>query len=162
MEVYQSSGELIARPVEPYMCNMTEISKIGYNYMSPYPELALTSQTNTITTSITSLKVVKNIGGTFTLIPIMNIQSGDSIDNYKFKWEKYIDGTWYTIVPFTNGTYSIDQDNISFIMHIKEGSNSTITVTDADKYTYRCTFAKDFVNAGENIAISDWSIENSY
>ena len=40
--------------LKPYLCNSSEITNIGYNYISPYPELAIASQTDTVTTGLTT------------------------------------------------------------------------------------------------------------
>ena len=149
VEVYMYEGKLRAAPVTPYLCNYTEINKIGYNYMSPYPELSVASQKNTVTTSISGLKVMKTIGGKYLLSPVMNIQIGDSIDNYFYRWEKYINGTWYVIVPFS-ARNQIDGTT----------RYSSIEVTDADRYQYRVTFAKSFEL--ETQIVQQFDIQSDY
>lgn len=158
VEVFLRNNELYAQPVEPYLCNYTEISKIGYNYMSPYPELAVASQKDTVTTSMSAIKVEKTLTGSFRLTPVMNIQYGDDVSNYYYRWEKLINGTWYVIVPFqSQKTYITGEDgNIT----IKKKDYSSIEVSDADKYLYRCTFAKSFEL--EDAIVSEWSPLNDY
>lgn len=149
VEVYLFGPELIATPVSPYLCNYTEVTKIGHNYMSPYPELAVASQLNTVTTSITGLKVTKTIGGSFILTPVMNIQIGDSLDNYYYRWEKFINGKWHTFITFMS-QYNNDLDQQFY----------SIEVNDADKYQYRVTFAKSF-EMYTNV-VPDFNIRKSY
>lgn len=158
VEIYLESNELKARPVSPYLCNSTELTKIGFNYMSPYPEYAVASQLNTVTTSITGVNVRKTIGGRFLLTPVMNIQIGDSVNNYYFRWEKLINGTWYVVVPFSSQkTYLTAEDGT---IQIKKKDYSSLEVDDADQFIYRCTFAKSFEL--EPTAVNEWNINNSY
>ena len=147
IEVGLKEDELYAKPVEPYLLNYTEVEKIGYNYMSPYPELAVASQKETATTSIKAIKVDKLIGGRFRLSPVMNIQIGDSIDNYYFRWEKFIDGKWYVIIPF-----SLQK------LADKPNDYSSITVDDADETNYRVTFARAFEDEA-NLQTLDYYFE---
>ena len=149
IEVYIVEGELRASPISPYLCNYTEITKIGYNYMSPYPELAVASQDNTVTTSISAIKVLKTVGNRYLLQPVMNIQIGDSIDNYYFRWEKYVNGNWYVIIPF----YAQKNSNLS-------ERYSSIEVDDANQYSYRVTFAKSFELEGE--IVEEFDATKSY
>jgi hypothetical protein len=127
--------------------------------MSPYPELAVASQENTVTTSITGIKVRKTTRGTYHLTPVMNIQYGDSINNYLFRWEKLVNGTWYTIITFAmQKVYlpGLDGSNIT----TEQKDYSSIEVTDANKYSYRCTFAKSF--EVEPTAVDKWDISKDY
>lgn len=133
IEVGLLSDTLYATPVSPYLLNWSEIEKIGYNYLSPYPEFAVVSEQNTVTTRTANIKTEKLIDGTFRLSPIMFIQSGDNVNNYFFRWEKYIDGKWYTIISFL-------EQKLGFY----NKTCATIIVDDADKYLYRVTFAKSF------------------
>lgn len=158
IEVYLDTNELKARPVKPYLCNYTEITKIGYNYMSPYPELAVASQEDTVTTSISAIKVRKTIGGRYLLTPVMNIQKGDSLSNYYFRWEKFVDGTWYVIVPFSSQKPNLP--GIDNVINLEKQDYSSLEVGDADQYIYRCTFAKSFEL--EPTAVDNWDIENDY
>lgn len=158
VEISLESNELRARPITPYLCNYTELTKIGYNYMSPYPELAVASQKDTVTTSIAAVNVRKMIGGGFVLTPVMNIQIGDDISNYYFRWEKLVNGTWYVIVPFAaQKTYLAAQDGT---IQIRKVDYSSLQVDDADQFIYRCTFAKSFEL--EPTAVDEWSILKSY
>ena len=149
-------NKLNATVLTPYICNNNEIVNIGYNYISPYPELAVASQTDTVTTSISRLLVKKTIYGRFILQPILNIQIGDDINNYWFRWEKYIDNTWYTIIPFR-----IQDVNYHNYLNITSIDNyNTIEVDDADKVMYRVTFAKSFETP--NVIVNDWELTDNY
>jgi len=158
VEVSLKDNELFAQPVEPYLCNYTELTKIGYNYMSPYPEQAVASQKDTVTTSMSAIKVEKTLAGSFKLTPVMNIQIGDSVNNYYYRWEKLINGTWYVIVPFqSQKTYITGEDGK---ITIEKKDYSSIEVSDADEYMYRCTFAKSFEL--EDAIVSEWSPLDDY
>lgn len=101
------SNELLAHTVEPYSCNTTEIVNIGYNYLSPYPELCRSTQYNQVITSIGGILVTKNKYGRYTLTPQMNFAQGESENDYYFKWEKKIDNDWYTIHSYKDNLYSL-------------------------------------------------------
>lgn len=158
IEVYLFQNELKARPVEPYLCNYTEITKIGYNYMSPYPELAVASQEDTVTTSISGIKVQKTIYGKYLLTPVMNIQIGDSINNYYFRWEKYKNGTWYTVIPYASQKVIIQGLNEQY--QVEKKDYSSLEVDDANECIYRCSFAKSFEL--ESTPITPWNITSDY
>ena len=160
IEVSMFANNLVARPITPYLCNYTEITKIGYNYMSPYPELAVASQLNTVTTSITGIKVTKKIAGNFLLTPIMNIQIGDSVDNYYYRWEKNINGTWYTVVPFAAQRQAFLPSGDGTSIPVERKNYYYIEVDDADKYTYRCTFARAFETTTD--VVEPWNMASNY
>lgn len=144
-------NELVAKVLAPHICNNSEIVNIGYNYISPYPELALATQTNTVTTSISQIAVRKLITGKFLLEPIMNIQIGDSINNYWFRWEKKIENVWYTIIPFR-----IQDPSYQKMLGLSSDNPYTsIEVEDADSVQYRVTFAKAF-ETPDNIINDEW------
>ena len=111
-----------AECVEPYIINGTELTKIGYNYLSPYPELCIASQTDTVSTSIYGLNTEKLQNDYYRLTPLMNIQIGDSADNYYYKWEKEIGNTWYTIYTFAS-------QFVNYSMYWKKIDNSKILNT---------------------------------
>lgn len=139
VDVYE--GRLRAQPIKPYLCNMTEVKNLGYNLLSPYPEQAIASQKDTVTTGVSFLKVEAQADNKYTLIPIVNVQLGDNINNYKFRWEKYINNQWVVIVPFTSQDLTPPQ--------------TTISVDDADRYQYRVTMAQDFENANVTVAAAE-------
>lgn len=158
IEITLEHNELVAKPVSPYLCNYTEITKIGYNWLSPYPELAVASQKNTVTTSITGVKVKKTMGNSYILTPVMNIQIGDDVSNYYFRWEKFINGVWHVVVPFNSQDFSYETTEGETIFEKKD--YSFLEVTDADKYSYRCTFAKSFANSKK--IVGEWKRESNY
>ena len=159
VEVYLQSDELKAKPVEPYLINNSELVNIGFNYMSPYPELAIASQKDTVTTSIANVKVNKTTGGRYLLQPIMNIQKGDSVKNYYFRWEKLIDGVWYCVVPFKSQKQLLPTEDDNS-MELEKYDYSTLEVDDADTVQYRCTFAKSFENSTD--VVEPFDITKSY
>ncbi len=159
IEVYLDTDELRAKPVSPYLCNYTEITKIGYNYMSPYPELAVASQKNTVTTSMSAIKVQKTVGGKFLLTPVMNIQIGDSVNNYYYRWEKLINGVWYVVVPFISQDGNIANHHGATDV-IEKKPDYQLEVDDADVYQYRCTFAKEFEEKIDTV--NEWDATKSY
>lgn len=100
------TNELIAHTVVPYSCNTTEITNIGYNYLSPYPELCRSTQYDQVITSIGGILAVKNLYGRYTLIPQMNFAQGESEHDYYFKWEKKVGDEWYTIHSYKDNVYT--------------------------------------------------------
>ena len=99
------SNELVAHTVTPHSCNTTEITNIGYNYLSPYPELCRSTQYDQAITSIGGVLAIKNIYGRYTLTPQMNFAQGESEHDYYFKWEKKIGDEWFTIHSYKDNTY---------------------------------------------------------
>lgn len=149
-------NRLTATVLSPYICNNNEITNIGYNYISPYPELAIASQTDTVTTSISRILVKKTIHGKYLLEPIFTIQLGDDIKNYWFRWEKFVNNTWYTIVPFR-----IQDTNYQSSIGLSSTADySKIEVDDADTVQYRVTFAASFETP--NIIVNDWELTEDY
>lgn len=124
VKVSITDGKPYAECVEPYIINGTELTKIGYNYLSPYPELCIASQTNTVSTSIYGLNVEKLQNNEYRLTPLMNIQTGDSSDNYYYKWEKEIGNTWYTVYTFAS-------QFINYTMYWKKIDDSKILNSDS-------------------------------
>jgi hypothetical protein len=147
-------NKLVANVLEPHICNNSEITNIGYNYMSPYPELAVGSQEDTVTTSIGRIVIRKTLFGTYLLEPIFNIQVGDNIRNYWFRWEKCINDVWYTIVSF-----KIQDPNYQRTIGLSsQTSYTSIEVTDADTVQYRVTFARSFETP--NVVVPEWNLAN--
>ena len=100
------SNELVANIVTPYSCNTTEITNIGYNYLSPYPELCRSTQYNQAITSIGGILAVKNLYGKYTLTPQMNFAQGETEHDYYFKWDKKVGDEWVTIYSYKDNTYT--------------------------------------------------------
>lgn len=152
------NNALYAEPVTPYFCNNNEISLIGYNYMSPYPEYCRISQGDTVTTSIGGLLPIKRIDGSYLLEPQMTFQSGESATDYLYRWEKRVNNKWYVIHTFKSQDPNnlIDSDSGSSDI----SSLSTLVVHDADKYQYRVTFAKAFDK--ESVYVAGWNSSTKY
>lgn len=168
------SNELVAHTVKPYSCNTEEIKNIGYNYLSPYPELCQSSRYDQVITSIGNVLAIKKIGGRYTLTPQMNFAQGETENDYCFKWEKKIGTEWYTLYAFKDNFYNEtvytyikdpkgdytyinnrpekyeesmgDIDRYTRVSTIEKRKKDlyTIEVDDADKYQYRVSFAKSF------------------
>ena len=115
------SNKLIASVIKPYSCNTTEVTNIGYNYLSPYPELCSSTQYNQVITSIGGILPIKSIYGRYTLTPQMNFAQGETEHDYYFKWEKKIGDEWYTLYSYKDNTYEtkifsyIEDPNGSYI-----------------------------------------------
>lgn len=135
------SNDLIAHVIEPYYCNTEEIVNIGYNYLSPYPELCRKTQYDQAITSIGGLLAIKSITGTYTLTPQMNFAQGESEADYYFKWEKKVGEDWVTIYSYKDNIYTTIENDVS-VQHKRD--LFTIEVADADQYLYRVSFAKSF------------------
>lgn len=151
------NNQLVAEPVEPHLCNNTELSIIGFNYLSPYPEYCRKSETNTITTSIGGLLARKNRDGTFLLEPQMTLQSGDTSQDYYYRWEKRVNSQWYVIHTFKSQDPSawLDTTDTAPLNPL-----TSLTVNDADKFQYRVTFAKSFEK--ELLFVSEWNNKTTY
>jgi len=146
IEVKLVDNVLIASPVQPYMVGSGEYTSIGPNYLSPYPEMARVTMFDQTITSIVSILVNKTILGRYLLEPQMTFAPGESHTDYYYKWEKQIDGTWFTI-------YSFKDNVITEERALEDGTTETVTfkrdlsiidVDDADTALYRVTFAKSF------------------
>ena len=161
VEVYFDTNELHAHVIVPYVINSTEYVKIGENYLSPYPELCIDSNNNSVTTNSYNgfLKVERLIGGSYSLHPIMNFVAGENYEDYYYRWEKFIDGQWYTIITFKSQDVSIyNKTNPSEKLNDYHPYN--ITVKDADRFKYRCTFCKTFEK--QTGIIQEFDKESSY
>lgn len=166
-------NELTASLVQPYFCNNSEITNIGYNLLSPYPELCTLTQYNQVITSITGLIAVKQQSGNYILTPQMNFANNETEHDYYFKWEKFIDNEWRTIISYKdniieltnfvedaeNGIYLFNEVSKQYELiydkdyvgtkYSKETAASkrnlfTLEVDDAHLYQYRVSFAKSF------------------
>jgi hypothetical protein len=118
VQVELLSNELFATVIQPHFCNTSEISNIGYNYLSPYPELCRATQYNQVITSIGGILANKNIYGRYTLTPQMNFAQGETENDYYFKWEKKIGDEWGVVHSYKDNILS--SVDINFIED-KEG-----------------------------------------
>ena len=126
---------LQASIVEPYKCTGNELINIGYNYLSPYPELCLGTTYNQAITSISNLSVIPQKDGRYLLKPQMTFAGIETEVDYFYKWEKKLGDQWVTIRSFKNNIITEDGTKLDC---------STLIVDDADKFQYRVTFAKSF------------------
>ena len=150
------NNQLIAEPVRPYRCNNTEISLLGYNYLSPYPEYCRGTQLNTVTTSIGGLIAYKTKEGSYILEPQMTFQTGETPQDYLYRWEKKINNQWFVIHTFkSQDPNTWTEETYSAVAPI-----STLVVHDADRYQYRVTFAKAFEK--ETSYVEEWSNVKQY
>ncbi len=150
-----SENKLIARIVKPYQCNTEEIINIGYNYLSPYPELCRTSMYDQVITSIGGVVAIKQLDGTYLLQPQMNFAQGETEQDYCFKWEKCIDKEWIVIYSYKDNYLTVNDAQV-------KNNYYTITVPDADKYQYRVSFAKAFEKAPDNTESWNYSTPMYY
>lgn len=100
------NNELVASVITPYQLNTSEVTNIGYNYLSPYPELCRTTQYDQAITSIGGLLAIKNMYGRYTLTPQMNFAQGETENDYYFKWEKKVNDEWITIYSYKDNVYT--------------------------------------------------------
>lgn len=152
------SNELVANIVTPYLCNTSEITNIGYNYLSPYPELCRATQYNQVITSIGGVLAIKNLYGRYTLTPQMNFAQGETEHDYYFKWEKKVGDDWITIYSYKDNVYRLPDKSGAIVQH--KLNLYTIEVDDADKYQYRVSFAKSFEQPSE--IAEEWSYTKTY
>lgn len=149
VEVYSdSNGALVAYVMQPKLLNGVVQSSIGLNYLSPYPELCLETETDQAITSIGALiPLYSFVNGTkeFFLKPIMTIAGNEDINEYSFRWEKFVDGEWLVVKKFKDNYYNVLKfENNEYINKTVKVNLSYLNVNDADKYKYRVTFAKSF------------------
>jgi hypothetical protein len=132
VQVSQVGYELKASIVDPHVCNNSEIQHIGYNYLSPYPDLCRSTQYNSASTAIGAVLVQKLITGQFKLTPMMSFRQDADTTHFYYKWEKCVNGVWYVVVSY--------KDNFNHT----PGYYYELTVDDADKYLYRVTYTDIF------------------
>ena len=148
------NNELIASVVKPYACGSEEITNIGFNYMSPYPELCRETRYNQVITSITGLLSIKTSTGLYRLQPIMNFANNETEHDYYFKWEKKIGEEWYVVYSYKDNLITLSNNET-----IKQNL-FTIEVKDADQYQYRVSFAKSFEQS--NKISEQWDYYKTY
>lgn len=150
VEVYlDSKNLLVARVMLPKLIDAYVATEIGLNQLSPYPEYCLTTTFDQAITNVNTVVVqhkVFNDKSYFELKPIMTVANGDSINDYYFRWEKLINGTWYVVKRFrdnVSNTFIFDQ-NENLLPYKIRNDFSYLIVDDADQYQYRVTIAKNF------------------
>lgn len=148
------NNELVASVVRPYACGSEEIVNIGYNYLSPYPELCRETRYNQVITSITGLLAIKTLTGNYRLQPIMNFANNETEHDYYFKWEKKIGKEWFVVYSYKDNLVTLNKDTIKQNLF-------TIDVEDADKYQYRVSFAKSFEKISQTNT-KEWSYFSTY
>lgn len=156
VQIELEANQLRASIVIPHKCSTEEITNIGFNYLSPYPELCRETKYNQVITSIGGLLCKKTIGGLYLLQPLMNFANNDTEQDYFFKWEKKVGDDWFTIYSYKDniGTRAGSTERVKQNLY-------TIEVTDADKYQYRVSFAKSFEQTSE-IVTSVWDYNKVY
>lgn len=154
-----ASNKLIAYVILPYICNTTEITNIGYNHLSPYPEFCRETKYNQAITSIGGLLVTKSIYGRYTLIPQMTFAQGETEEDYYFKWEKCINNEWVVIHSYQDNVHTLTENGE---LVYKKVNLFTIEVSDADKYLYRVSFAKSFEKTPDTDTAIPWSYDKEY
>jgi hypothetical protein len=143
IEIFLEGQELKASPVIPTMVAPTEYISFGYNYLSPYPELCISTVFNQAITEIKGITIRKTIytreGKTiFKLEPFMNFIQGETISDYCYRWEKLHNGKWVAVNTFQDNYF--EEDGV-----VKKNTLYSIEVLDANQTNYRVTFAKDFL-----------------
>jgi hypothetical protein len=150
VEIYpDSNGKLLAYVLSPKLLNSIVLATIGFNYVSPYPELCMETETNQAITSIGALlPLYSNLNGVkqFVLKPIMTIAANEELQEYYFRWEKFKDGKWLTVKRFQDNFYITLSKNLnnSYSEKVYNLDYSSLIVNDADEFKYRVTFAKSF------------------
>jgi hypothetical protein len=149
VEVYpDSNGKLLAFVLTPKLLNSIVLSNIGFNYVSPYPELCMETETNQAITSIGAvIPLYSNLNGVkeFVLKPIMTIAANEELQEYYFRWEKFKDGRWVTVKRFKDNFYStLSKDGNVYKEKTYKLDFSYLIVNDADEFKYRVSFSKSF------------------
>jgi hypothetical protein len=146
VEIYSDEGgELLAYVMPPKLLNGIVQNSIGLNYLSPYPEFCLDTETNQAITSISALVPLYfkvNGQNKFILKPIMTIAGNEDISEYYFRWEKLVNNQWVVVTRFEENVWAtVNEDGSPSAIKI---DYSYIVVDDADKYKYRVSFGKNF------------------
>lgn len=149
VEIYpDDNGKLLAFVMEPKLLNSIVLKTIGFNYVSPFPELCLETENNQVITSIGALiPLYSNIDGTkeFILKPIMTIAANEDLEEYYFRWEKFVNGRWVVIKRFEDNFFTtLEKVGTTFEPREYKIDLSFLVVKDADEFKYRVTFAKSF------------------
>jgi hypothetical protein len=147
VEVFpDSNGKLLAFVLIPKTLNSVSYSTIGENYLSPYPELCLETEKDQAITSIGALIPLYFLNNghekQFILKPIMTLAANEEMNEYKFRWEKFVDNQWVVVKRFldnSTNTVSLNNTPSRIVFDL-----SYLVVNDADEYKYRVTFAKSF------------------
>lgn len=100
VEIHFENTELYGYVCSPYKCSYNEMKNLGGNLLSPYPEYCMKTLYNQVDTSLNSLIPFKNKYGMYTLTPIGTFANNLAEKDFVYKWEKFIDNRWVTIISF--------------------------------------------------------------
>lgn len=153
IEMFVENNELIAQVVRPYRTSYNEIKNLGYNLLSPYPELCRETLYNQATTSVDIVLPIQNTYGTYILTPIMTYANDETENDYAFKWEKFYKNKWVTVISFQDNYIRLNTGEISKI------DFSKLEVFDANVYKYRVTVCNTF-KLQENLTEQNYYILN--
>lgn len=151
VKVYEENYELNAEVLKPYRPTGIESTKIGLNYLHPYPLKHI--ETTNLNASYTGIHGIIQDGNT--LSAVMSYAPGESKNNYKFQWKVYDEETdsWELKTMFSQEN-SVGASSYEFSDLInEEGKSYRVAVTFAK------SFAKEEDVTGEEPEIT-YVIEN--
>jgi hypothetical protein len=138
VEVYFTNNELIGYVCTPYMCSYNEVKNLGGNLLSPYPEYCLQTLYDQVDTNLNALVPLKNKYGIYTLTPIGTFEGTLSEKDFCYKWEKYINNQWVTLISFKDNylkNYRIKDTFLTETLPISSAWSATETY-EAGEFVY--------------------------
>jgi hypothetical protein len=156
IEISEEGSELKAKIIEPYLPSGIEYQQIGPNLISPFPELCLNTKTDGVRTAINGIIPIPNSDDTVTLKAVMTYRSGQTADDYRFKWEKIVEGGVAPVSFLAPHNLLIFNSRLSTSgKPISQGRDSiVVTMQEAATTRFRVTFATVFekdINTNEPI-----------
>lgn len=158
VEVYEEEYELKARVIEPYKPSGIESTKIGLNYLHPYPLKHI--NTANLNSSYTAIHGIIQNGNTLTAI--MSYASGESAQDYKFQWKIYDEeeSKWVLLTKFSEDS-SIGVSSYTFDNLINnENKTYRIAVSFANSFSKEEDVTKNEEDGEEPVYVikdGDWT-----
>lgn len=159
VEILFSDNELLGYVCTPYMCSYNELKNLGGNLLSPYPEYCLKTLYDQVDTNLNALIPFKNKYGVYTLTPIGTFSGTETEKDYSYKWEKFIDNRWVTLISFKDNflkAYKIKEDFLQSDLPISSEWNINETyhtgefvfITDPNNkktHLYKCMYTHNLL-----------------
>ena len=170
VRIREEDNALVAELVTPKEINSWDYGNIGFNYLSPYPELHVFDTSTLGTAQIRNILCETHTifpgDGTTKFNTVMDFIRGTDKDHYWFKWEwkdaSVAESDWADLAVFTAGLDEISIDSSGFIPghyiqirctfstdHFTDGE--TRTIIDEALATFGATYTTYLVEAGESV-----------
>lgn len=154
VEIHFDNTELSGYVCTPYKCSYNEVKNLGGNLLSPYPEYCMKSLYDQVDTSLNALIPFKNKYGVYTLTPIGTFANTLTEKDFVYKWEKFVDNRWVTIISFKDNfiksykikdTFLAENSPISSEWNVEENYNAGdyVYITDPNNskvHLYKCVY----------------------